>query len=90
MTSSALSGNTAGRGSGIYNYPGSTATPYNTIVANATSGGNCVGAITDVGHSIDDGPTCALCPASGSLPNIHPRLGPLAENGGPTLTHALL
>lgn len=59
-----------------------TGTLHNTIVA-SNPGGNCGGAIIDAGgnFSYPDG----SCPG----PNVDPLLGPLADNGGPTLTHAL-
>jgi len=59
----------------------------NTIVANSTSGGDVAnfGALTGSHNLIEDG--------SGGLPDTitgDPNLAPLANNGGPTLTHALL
>ncbi len=60
----------------------------NTILSgNAPS--NCSGTITDVGHNISSDTSIAFT-ASGSLTNTDPMLGPLANNGGPTLTMALL
>jgi hypothetical protein len=35
-------------------------------------------------------PNCNLTLAEGDLTGIDPLLGPLADNGGPTMTHALL
>jgi hypothetical protein len=67
--------------------PKHTITVRNTIVA---SGGlNCFGAITSAGHNLDSGNTCGFG-AAGDLKNTSPLLGPLANNGGPTLTHAEL
>jgi hypothetical protein len=60
----------------------------NTIVAgNAPSNGS--GPITDAGHNLSSDATCAFTNV-GSMNNTDPRLGPLADNGGPTLTMALL
>ena len=61
----------------------------NTIIAN-NSGGDCskTGAFGS-GHNIDSDGTCDL-KATGDKSNVDPKLGPLADNGGPTLTHALL
>ena len=42
-----------------------------------------------LGNNLDSDGTCGLTGA-GDLPNTDPLLGPLAANGGPTLTHALL
>ncbi len=57
----------------------------NTILA----ANSCAGSITDLGHNISSDSTCAFTNA-GSLNNTGPQLGPLADNGGPTLTMALL
>jgi CSLREA domain-containing protein len=55
-----------------------------TIVANNT-GGNCNGAVTDGGTNLQfPGTTCGA-----SILSADPLLGPLADNGGPTLTMAL-
>jgi hypothetical protein len=60
----------------------------NTILAgNAPSNGS--GPITDAGHNLSSDNSCAFMNV-GSLNNTDPMLGPLADNGGPTLTMALL
>jgi CSLREA domain-containing protein len=61
----------------------------NTLIANSSSGGNCEASIISVGYNIDSDGTCGLG-ATGDLSKINPKLGPLKNNGGPTLTHALL
>lgn len=62
---------------------GGTVTLVNTIVANS-SGSNCVG-VVDGGHNISsDGSGNFTTPFS--LNNTDPKLGPLADNGGSTLT----
>ena len=93
ITSSTISGNTAtnGIGGGIYN---NQATLTNTIIAGNSLGNDCVidsfGTITSLGHNLDSDGTCGLN-GPGDLSNVvDPKLGPLADNGGPTLTHALL
>jgi CSLREA domain-containing protein len=86
-----ISDNAAPTGGGIYN-SGETSL-LSSIIANSPSGSDCqvnVGSITDAGHNLDSDGSCGLDPASGSLPNTDPLLGPLQDNGGPTLTHALL
>jgi hypothetical protein len=60
---------------------------HNTILA---GGGDCSGAILDGGHNIDSDGTCGFDPENGSIPNTDPLLDELADNGGPTLTYALL
>jgi hypothetical protein len=67
----------------------------NTIVAGNSSAagpGDCrtnqVG-FTSLGHNLDSDGTCFLT-ADGDRPDTDPRLGALADNGGPTRTEALL
>jgi len=60
----------------------------NAILA-TNSPGNCSGAITDAGHNLSSDGTGAFTNV-GSLNNTNPKLGPLADNGGFTLTMALL
>ena len=64
----------------------------NTIVANSpsASGGSCAGTITDGGYNLDSDNTCGFSTTNNSLSGVDPMLGPLADNGGPTKTHALL
>jgi hypothetical protein len=72
----------------------STATLKNTIV----SGGSCFivqgtsppGTTNDGGYNLDSGTSCGFSATNNSLSGVDPMLGPLAANGGPTLTHALL
>jgi hypothetical protein len=45
--------------------------------------------IASLGHNIDSDGSCFLT-AKGDQPKTDPRLGPLADNGGPTRTQALL
>jgi hypothetical protein len=88
INSSTITGNTATLGGGVSNRPGSMADLKNTVVAN-NAAGDCDGTITSTGHNLDGDNTCNLT-AAGDLPGVNPLLGPLAENGGPTQTHALL
>lgn len=89
LTNTTLSTNTASFGGGLLNNGGSV-TLKNTIVANSPSGGNCAGSgVTSLGHNLEDADTCGFT-SPGDLINTNPLLGPLADNGGPTLTHALL
>jgi CSLREA domain-containing protein len=64
----------------------------NSIIANNALG-DCtkdLGVIIDGGHNISLDDSCGFSPANGSMPNTDPLLGPLQDNGGPSLTHALL
>ena len=92
LTNVTIAENSAEDGGGIYNFGAVSLT--NTIVAgNAPE--NCLqdlkatGDITSLGHNLEDADTCGFA-ASSDQPNTDPTLGPLADNGGPTQTHALL
>lgn len=67
----------------------------NTIIAYSTSGVNCdkrVGSpatFTTLGNNLEDIDTCSLLGGI-DLIGVNPLLGPLQDNDGPTLTHALL
>jgi len=88
VVSSTISNNTATFG-GIVNISGSTSLK-NTILANNTTA-DCSGTVTSARHNlIGNNAGCNFSPATGDLVNIGPKLGPLADNGGPTQTHALL
>jgi CSLREA domain-containing protein len=79
-------GNTADAGAAIRS--GDALTVTNTIVAGSTAGGNCSGpfAATSTSNLADD----ATCGPGFTLVGLADlRLGPLADNGGPTQTIAL-
>ncbi len=67
----------------------------NTIVAGNTSSAGESGChvqdqiILSLGHNLSSDGTCFLT-APGDRPNTNPKLGALADNGGPTATQALL
>lgn len=62
----------------------------NTIIAAGITASNCGGlAMTSGGGNLDENGTCALADPT-DLSNVNPMLAPLASNGGPTQTHALL
>ncbi|MHC5111546.1 MAG: choice-of-anchor Q domain-containing protein, partial [Planctomycetota bacterium] len=91
LTNSTVSGNSAGElGGGIYNVSFNIPmTLSNSIVADSPSGGDCGGGgdTTDNGFNIVEDGSCIS--ASTSMSG-DPNLGSLADNGGPTQTHALL
>ena len=61
----------------------------NSVIAqNGVDCARGVGVLVSQGSNLDSDGTCNLSPADATAAN--PRLGPLAANGGPTLTHALL
>jgi hypothetical protein len=98
VSDSTLSGNSSTTlvGGGIYNQEG-TLTLKSTLLANESSGGNCVlysGTPTSDGYNLSDDTTCAsFLTATGDQNNVTTagtHLGPLQNNGGPTQTIALL
>jgi len=61
----------------------------NTITS-GNVGGDCAGShIVSEGHNLSSDATCDFT-GPGDLRSVDPHLGPLADNGGPTRTHALL
>jgi len=60
----------------------------NTLIAYSVAGQNCEGTVVDGGHNLSSDDSCGFA-AAGSVNNVDPRLGPLANNGGPTPTMAL-
>lgn len=86
MFNSTVSGNCAGvEGGGIMN--GGTANIMNSILANGLCGGNCSGStnMIDGGGNLADDSTCGTVPDTLSGFDVV-----LTDNGGPTMTHALL
>jgi len=77
--------NTSPVGSAIF--VGGTVTLANSIIAGAAPS-HCAGGtpVTSGDFNIDTNGTCALTGAN-DRSGIDPQLGPLADNGGPTLTH---
>ena len=84
-----ITGNSAEEGAGLYHASGDSAT-FGTMIAGnpgpecglpslATGGEN---------HNISDDATCQF-DDEGDMQGVDPRLAPLANNGGPTNTHAL-
>jgi hypothetical protein len=66
----------------------------NTILAgNTASAGSpdCFGSMTSHGHNLFGSTAgCTIASGAGDVTNPSPLLGPLADNGGATMTHALL
>ena len=69
----------SGSDGGVHNAAvgGGSVTFANTLIAGHEAGGNCVGAITNGGHNLEDGATCGWGSANGSLSNTDPLLGTL-------------
>ena len=64
-----------------------TVTAQNSIIS--SQGTDCSGAISSNGYNLASDSSCGLS-GTADLSNIDPQLGPLQNNGGGTLTHALL
>ena len=100
ITNCTFSGNSASSGGGIYCQGDTTVTVGNTIFKSGASGENIYNAahFVSAGHNLSNdaaggdngtGPG-GLLNQPGDIRNTDPRLGPLADNGGPTKTLALL
>jgi hypothetical protein len=93
--SSTITNNSAGEGGGIYlggGYPSTFVTLRNSLVAGniAPYSPDCRYVIQSAGYNlIGNTLGCAFVSSTGDQLNVAPQLGPLADNGGPTLTHAL-
>lgn len=97
---STITNNTAdtshdGSGGGISSGFGNEIYFWHTIVANQAQGADCTylqgydNPFFSDGYNMDSDNTCNLT-ETGDQPDTDPMLGPLQDNGGPTLTHALL
>jgi CSLREA domain-containing protein len=87
LTNVTIASNTASSGGGIWAFG---ATVVNTIIADNGTGLDCfVTVALTSSYSLDSDGSCNLT-GTGDLPPTNPNLGPLADNGGPTQTHALL
>jgi len=85
----------SGQGGGFFNggsvFNGATVSLSGNIVADNT-GGDCLntgGDNFDQGYNLSSDSSCGFT-GTGSMQNTNPKLGPLASNGGPTQTLALL
>jgi CSLREA domain-containing protein len=90
-TNSTIADNAAPTGGGIWRVSdifSGTVTLKNTIVADQQSGADCSGTIVSAGNNLSSDSTCFTSGGS-DLVNTDPQLGVLADNGGPTDTHAL-
>jgi len=103
MTNTSVISNTALAGGGILNALAAGTTPpvvnfANSLIAGNTAlggvpfGPSCLnqgGTLTSLGHNLDQNNTCGFT-AAGDQVSVDPMVGALADNGGPTPTHALL
>lgn len=91
-----ITNNEAGTGGGVQIANG-TLNAKNTLFSDnidsdpSTPDPDCSGTITSLGYNlISDTSGCTINGTTGNLLNVSANLGPLQNNGGPTLTHALL
>ena len=100
VTNSTITGNSGSDGGGIYmiRFFASPLQVQNSIIAGNTATGAgpdlqpAPGSALDIDFSlIGDTSGSGITPetGTGNLLNVDPLLGPLADNGGPTLTHAM-
>ncbi len=59
---------------------------YNSILSAASGGTNCNGSVTSLGFNLSNDQSCNLTKWSDQQ-GVDPKLGPLAQNGGPTETY---
>jgi hypothetical protein len=98
LKESTLSGNSANQGGGgIYNvgknFGGGTVSIANTIFKTGAAGQNIIndsGSVTSFGYNLSNDDAAGYLTGPGDQINTDPLLGPLQNNGGSTLTHALL
>jgi hypothetical protein len=96
IANSTFSGNSAGSGGGIYNDGGVAplAVEISNTVLNAGALGENIfnngGTITSLGYNLSSDDGGGFLNGPGDHINTDPLLGPLQNNGGPTLTHQLL
>jgi CSLREA domain-containing protein len=91
LVNSTVTDNTAAIGAGLFDSASSTINLLNTVVAD-NNGPDCseeFGNFNSQGNNLDSDNTCFLDQGS-DHPGGTANLGPLANNGGPTQTHALL
>ena len=84
-----LSDNAAAIGSAVSDEAPGQLSIDNSIIAGNAGGSNCDVGLTSLGYNIEDADSCGLN-AVGDQINTDPLLGVLTDNGGVTLTHALL
>jgi predicted outer membrane repeat protein len=93
IVNSTLTGNVSPTGAGIYvNANFSAPVLKSTLLAGQIGGPDCSGAITSDGYNLDDDGSCGFNQTGdqSDVTSAASFLGPLANNGGPTQTIALL
>ena len=89
ISNSTIAGNSAsGIGGGIWSSTSTPPTLTATLLANNAPGNNCVRQAISGGYNLSSDSTCFVAGGTDLL-NTDPLLDDLADNGGPTETHAL-
>lgn len=88
--------NEASQGGGVYVSGANTLNAKNSIIADnidrsaGTPDPDCSGTLISQGYNlIGDTAGCTIVGTTGNITGVNPNLGPLQNNGGPTLTHPL-
>jgi len=89
ITNSTFSGNSASNNSGGISNDGTVNIAGSIVAANTRGDCNQLATLNDHGYNLSSDSSCGFS-GTGSLQNTNPKLGPLASNGGPTQTLALL
>jgi len=91
MRNCTISGKSALLGGGLYDISSISTKAFNVIIANSPGGGDCVNPgpfLASLTNSLL-GSSCGTASPTNII-SVDPLLGPLADNGGPTRTFALL
>jgi len=91
ITNSTLSNNSASDGGGIFTF--GAVEIGDTVLKSGASGVNIAnngGTVTSLGYNLSSDNAGGFLTGPGDQINSDPLLGPLQDNGGPTLTHKLL
>ena len=86
LLNSTVANNAAITGGGIARLGGSVQLRTTIVAANTPA--DCLGTVVSVGANLDSDDSCSLITMT-DIPGVDPLLDPLADNGGPTETHAL-
>jgi hypothetical protein len=85
-----LDGDVPGSGGATLHVTSGSLRLFGCILADSAGGGHSTGAVINLGYNLSSDATPAFLGQLNSLNNADAMLGPLADNGGPTLTMALL
>jgi hypothetical protein len=88
INATTIVGNSSGINFSSLFFSMSTLSLRNSLLANA--GANCSGPLTSSDYNLSSDASCMSLTQPHDMNNINPLIGPLAGNGGPTQTHALL